>query len=75
MTTMAVIDCIANSDPSKGPEVPLWECPCRECTQLDWEADEETQRLYGTIKRFRQDRFPEHWGRMVPGQYSSSSFD
>lgn len=33
-----MIDCIANSDMTKGPEVPLWECPCRECTHMEWKV-------------------------------------
>lgn len=32
---METATCIANSDTTKGPEVPLWECPCRECWELE----------------------------------------
>jgi len=32
------MDCIANSDTTKGPEVPLWECPCAECVDLERQA-------------------------------------
>lgn len=59
--TMGTITCIANSDMSKGPEVPLWECPCGECTKLDWEALDEDDRP--SLRQHRIDVFPEVWAR------------
>lgn len=52
--------CIANSDPAKGPEVPLWHCPCRECTRLDWEALDDDR---PTLAEFRREGFPEVYAR------------
>jgi hypothetical protein len=55
------ITCIANSDMSKGPEVPLWHCPCPDCTRLDWEALDEEGRP--SLRQHRIDGFPEVWAR------------
>lgn len=57
--------CIANSDTTKGPEVPLWDCPCPDCTRMEWELNVDLDGLdyVGPLKAFRQDRFPEHYGR------------
>jgi hypothetical protein len=61
-TGEVVIDCIANSDMSKGPEVPLWHCPCAECTRLDWDAmDDDMQADYGRLGLYRHAGFPEYW--------------
>jgi len=35
---METVGCIANSDTDIGPEVPLWDCPCRECWKLEREV-------------------------------------
>lgn len=59
-TTRASAKCIANSDPAKGPEVPLWECPCRECTRLDWEALDDDR---PSLQSFRIEAFPEVYAR------------
>ena len=50
--------CVANSDMSKGPEVPLWECPCSWCTKMDWEALDDDR---PTLKAYRAEMFPEFW--------------
>jgi len=34
---MTEVICRANSDTTLGPEIPLWECPCRECWKLEME--------------------------------------
>ena len=51
--------CVANSDTDKGPEVPLWECPCRECTRLDWEALDDDER--GSLRDHRRVWWPEFY--------------
>lgn len=54
------ITCIANNGADGSVEVPLWLCPCAECTKLDWEAltsDGETLLL----REHRHECFPEHW--------------
>jgi hypothetical protein len=57
-----VIDCIANSDMSKGPEVPLWECPCAVCTRMDWDClDDDMKSDYGRLGRYRHEGFPTYW--------------
>jgi len=33
-----MIACIANNGDNGEPIVGLWECPCLECTKLEWEA-------------------------------------
>lgn len=54
----AKITCIANPGNDGAKEVPLWECPCRECTKLDWEAlDDERP----SLAAWRHDGFPAHW--------------
>jgi len=52
------IECIANSDMSKGPEVPLWHCPCRTCTKLDWDALDDDR---PTLAMHRHESFPDVW--------------
>ena len=74
---MARIECIANNGDNGEPEVPLWECPCAECTALDWEAlDDDTQASYGSLRNYRYTNWPQ-WsdGRPNAGQLSSSPFD
>lgn len=42
--------------------VPLWECPCRECTRLDWTASENVRadhHHYQSLKDFRYEQFPD----------------
>lgn len=61
-TGEVVIDCIANNGSNGWPEVPLWECPCRECTKLDWDACDDTTRSdYGSLRVWRHAGFPEYW--------------
>ena len=59
-TPRASAKCIANSDMAKGPEVPLWECPCRGCTRLDWEALDDDR---PSLAAFRREGFPEVYAR------------
>ena len=60
-TTGAPI-CIANNGADGEPEVPLWECPCAECTKMDWDAcDDETRSDYGSLRAWRHAGFPEYW--------------
>lgn len=60
-----MIDCIANSDMTKGPEVPLWECPCRECTHMEWKVVcENSESIYEkppTLKAWRHDKWGGFW--------------
>ena len=53
-----MIKCIANNGSNGQPEVPLWECPCAECTKLDWEALDDDR---PTLAQHRHDGFPEAW--------------
>ena len=55
--------CIANSDTSKGPEVPFYDCPCPDCTKMEWELGIEIngRREAGSLRDFRALSFPEHW--------------
>ena len=61
------IKCIANSDTDAGPEVCLWECPCLECTKLEWEASEWWNTQDGenhpvaSLKAHRIENWPEHY--------------
>ena len=57
MSTKTII-CIANPDTTVGPEVTLYECPCRECWRMAQEAnDDDTPRdLY---RNWRADRLPD----------------
>ena len=59
VTTMSTTtECIANSDTSKGPEVPLWDCPCRECWRLEQDiTDPEGQVTYAEWKDERGRKF------------------
>jgi hypothetical protein len=45
------VACIANSDTTAGPEVPLWECPCRECWSLEMD-------LLGSFEDMADQRVP-----------------
>ena len=57
---MTNITCIANNGSDGNVEVPLWLCPCAECTKLDWEAliaDGEGLLL----SDHRHECFPEYW--------------
>lgn len=49
--------CIANNGSNGEPEVPLWECPCKECTRLDWEMADDDR----SLSEFRSEHFPEHY--------------
>ena len=61
-TGAVIIDCIANNGADGKPEVPLWHCPCAECTRMDWEAcDDETKSYYSSIRIRRHAGFPEYW--------------
>ncbi len=63
------IECIANSDTTKGPEVLVYECPCAACTKLDYQVsviydDPSRPELDDgeiTLAAFRHDMFPELW--------------
>jgi len=55
---MDVIACIANSGSNGQPEVPLWYCPCRECTKLDWEATPDDGQ---SLAEYRRENWPEHY--------------
>ena len=60
------MDCIANSDSDRGPEVPLWECPCPTCTHMEWELQQSDgatpkQRL----RDFRVENWPDHYKQAV----------
>jgi hypothetical protein len=55
---MNTITCIANNGSNGQPEVPLWLCPCRTCTKLDWQALGDDR---PTLAQHRHDGFPEVW--------------
>jgi hypothetical protein len=57
------LQCIANPGNDGDEEVPLWLCPCRECTRLDWEIRRDSNDLgVVTLGEFRREMFPEHYG-------------
>jgi hypothetical protein len=56
-----IVKCIANNGSNGEPEVPLWECPCRECSRLDWEALDDDDRP--SLQSFRIEGFPEVYAR------------
>lgn len=41
--------------------VPLWECPCRECTKLDYDITIDDESRPTTLAEFRHLMFPEIW--------------
>lgn len=57
------IECIVNNGANGEPEVPLWHCPCPECTKLEWEATfsdvEPSERP--TLAAFRREVWPTHY--------------
>ena len=57
--------CIANNGVD-GEEVPLWECPCRECTRIEWECECDYEQTR-SLKVHRQEKWPELWGRLGQG--------
>ena len=54
--------CIAHNGVD-GVEVPLWECPCRECTRIEWEAECDYEHTR-SLRVHRQEKWPEFWGRL-----------
>jgi hypothetical protein len=52
--TAAGPKCIA--DDAAG--IPLWECPCRECTKMDWEATPDDGK---SLSQYRKENWPEHY--------------
>jgi hypothetical protein len=50
--------CIANNGSNGEPEVPLWHCPCRDCTKMEWEVQYEEGQ---TLAEHRHENFPEYW--------------
>jgi hypothetical protein len=62
-------------NPAHNPNVDLWECPCRECTRLEYNAQRTTGMLCGptetgglSITAFRAREWPEIWGTPAPEQ-------
>jgi len=55
--TTTTITCVANNGDNGEPEVPLWECPCRECTKLDWEASDSDE----SLATWRRANWPDHY--------------
>ena len=55
MKRTSKIPCIASDT------IPLWECPCRVCTHMDWEALDDSRPL---LRVFRQQNFPEVYGEV-----------
>jgi len=48
-------------DPAHQEGADLWDCPCRECTKLDWQALDPGVRL--TLGAHRRELWPDVWGR------------
>jgi hypothetical protein len=44
-------------NPVHDPSVDLWNCPCRECTRLEFEVTDTNL----TLKAFRAEQFPAVW--------------
>jgi hypothetical protein len=44
--------------PAHIPGTYVWECPCEECTELDWmpTVDDGT-----TLAQYRHEQWPEFW--------------
>jgi len=55
--------CIANNGVD-GVEVPLWECPCRDCTRMEWECLRDLGDKVGPLGQFRAETWPELWGQI-----------
>ena len=62
-TPTPTIACIANNGANGELEVPLWMCPCKECTKMDWDLARslDGDGEVGTLKAWRHESFPEHW--------------
>lgn len=62
-----MIKCIANNGSDGNVEVPLWLCPCPECTKMDWEALINAGETL-LLREHRHECFPESWdanGRQI----------
>lgn len=56
------ITCIANNGSNGQPEVPLWICPCLDCTRLDWQAEQMfDDNPVRTVGDFRKEMFPDEY--------------
>jgi hypothetical protein len=51
--------------PAHIPGIDLWNCPCRECTKLDWQATDQDV----SLAAFRREGFPEHYGAPTPSDF------
>lgn len=58
MTVKTAPECVANNGANGEPEVPLWECPCRFCTKMDWDALDDDR---PTLKAYRAEMWPEFY--------------
>ena len=50
-------DCVANNGDNGEPEVPLWHCPCPECTRLDWDVTDTEQ----SLAEYRRELWPDNY--------------
>jgi hypothetical protein len=46
------------ADPAHNGYAAIWECPCRECTALDYEVTDTDL----SLAAYRAQQFPEHYG-------------
>jgi hypothetical protein len=62
MKTKTKIECIANNGTNGETEVPFYDCPCKVCTKMEWEAlmSDSGNKLI-TLKAHRFEAFPESW--------------
>ena len=58
---MTTIACIANNGDNGEPEVPLWHCPCSECTRMEWELLRDLGDNDETLGEHRRNYSPEEW--------------
>lgn len=54
--------CIASNGAHGEPEVSLWDCPCRECTQMAYDAGDDAEPDYSlTLADYRRLWWPNDW--------------
>ena len=41
----------------------LWNCPCPECTRLEWNLNKDQGSTTLTLKAWRATEWPEEWAR------------
>lgn len=60
MTTTPECIC-TKGETVNGREIPLWECPCAECTRLEWEITRDNDDTGLTLQQWRGTEWPDEW--------------